>query len=136
MKTTLTVELFWLSATATMTAMFWVPYILNRMKERGTWAALWDPQGETRADAHWADRMMRAHRNAVENLVVFAPLVLTLHMTGISTAATAGASMVYFFARLAHYVIFTLGLPLLRVVAFLVGFACQMVLAASLFGLT
>ena len=133
MNATLTPELLWLAATVTMTALMWVPYILNRMKERGVWTALWDPQGETRADAQWADRMMRAHRNAVENLVVFAPLVLALHAVEISTAATAAASTIYFFARAAHYVIFTLGLPLFRVVAFLIGFACQMVLAAALF---
>jgi uncharacterized MAPEG superfamily protein len=42
--------------------------------------------------------------------------------------------MVYFFARLAHYVIYTLGLPLLRTVAFFIGFVSQMVLAMTLFG--
>jgi uncharacterized MAPEG superfamily protein len=78
--------------------------------------------------------MMRAHKNAVENLVVFAPLVLALHVAGVSTLATVSASMTYFLARAAHYLIFTFGLPLLRVVAFLIGFGCQMVLAASLFG--
>lgn len=132
----LTTELFWLSATVAMTAVFWVPYIVNRMTERGVWSALWDPQGETQAKAHWANRMMRAHKNAVENLVVFASLVLTLHAMGISTSATANASIIYFVARAAHYVIFTLGFPLLRVIAFLVGFVCQAVLALAIFGIT
>ena len=77
--------------------------------------------------------MMRAHTNAVENLVIFAPLVLALHATGASTPVTAGACTVYFFARLAHYVIYTLGLPLLRTLAFAIGFVAQMVLALALF---
>jgi uncharacterized MAPEG superfamily protein len=104
------------------------------MIENGMWIALWDPQGHTQAESPWANRMMQAHQNAVENLVVFAPLVLTLNAMEIGTSATAGASMIYFVARAAHYVIFTFSLPLLRVVAFLVGFACQAVLALTLFG--
>ena len=134
MVTMYTAELFWLAATATMTALFWVPYILNRIVEHGGLPALWDPDGITETKVAWADRMMRAHNNAIENLVVFAALVLVLHVAGISTGATATACMVYFFARAAHYLIFTFRVPLLRVVAFLTGFGAQMVLALSFFG--
>jgi len=135
MQTTLTRDLFWLTSTVTMTALFWIPYILNRLKEHGVWPALRNPQPDLRPEATWAERMMRAHTNAVENLVIFAPLVLALHATGTSTPTTASACMVYFFARLAHYVIYTLGLPLLRTVAFAIGFVSQMVLAMTLFGI-
>ncbi len=135
MLTALTRELFWLTSTLTLTAFFWVPYILNRLKEHGVWLALRNPQPDLRPKAPWAERMMRAHANAVENLVIFAPLVLALHATGLSTPATANACMVYFFARLAHYVIYTLGLPLLRTVAFFIGFVAQMVLALTLLGI-
>jgi uncharacterized MAPEG superfamily protein len=128
----LTAEMYWLTATTAMTGLFWVPYILNRMKERGVLAALWDPHGDTRASAAWADRMMRAHRNAVENLCVFAPLVLTLHAFNLGTPVTAAAAMAYFFARAAHFIIFTAGLPVLRVLAFVAGFACQAVIAAAI----
>jgi uncharacterized MAPEG superfamily protein len=38
--------------------------------------ALYTPQAYTRPKAQRAERMMRAHTNVVENLVVFAPLVL------------------------------------------------------------
>ena len=135
MQTALTRELFWLTSTVTLTALFWVPYILNRMKEHGVWAALRNPQPDLRPRAAWAERMMRAHTNAVENLVIFAPLVLALHATGMSTPATASACMVYFFSRLAHYLIYTLGLPLLRTVAFVIGFMAQMMLALTLLGI-
>ncbi len=75
---------------------------------------------------------MRAHANAVENLVVFAPLVLALQVVGTSTSATATASMVYFFARLAHVLLYTFAVPLLRTVAFVIGFGCQLTLALTL----
>jgi uncharacterized MAPEG superfamily protein len=130
----MTAELFWLAATLLMSSMLWIPYILNRMKERGAWNALWEPQGETQAVAPWAERMMRAHGNAVENLVIFAPLVLALQLQDISNALTETACIVYFFARATHYIVFTLGVPLLRVIAFVAGFACQLALALTLLG--
>lgn len=132
MHTTMTTELYWLALTVLMTALIFVPYILNRMKEHGIWPAVWNPQPDTRPKAQWAERLMRAHANAVENLVVFAPLVLALQVVGVSTAATASASMVYFFARLAHVLLYTFAVPLLRTVAFIVGFVCQLTLALTL----
>jgi uncharacterized MAPEG superfamily protein len=78
---------------------------------------------------------MRAHQNAVENLVIFAPLVLALQIAGISGAATVSACVVYFFARLGHYVVFTLGIPVVRVLAFVAGVAAQVTLALALLGL-
>ncbi len=134
MEISQTKELYWLAATVLMTAVFWVPYIIQRILERGLWNALYEPQGETDTRAPWANRMMRAHANAVENLAIFAPLVLLLHAQGIGTPFTANACAIYFFARAVHYVVFSLGVPLLRVPAFLVGFACQMAIAMALFG--
>ncbi len=128
-------ELYWLVLTALMTALMWVPYILNRIVENGARNALLDPQGRTETRVPWADRMMRAHRNAIENLATFAPLVLVLDVTGISTYATATACAVFFLARAAHFLIYTLGIPVLRTLAFAVGFAAQMVLVAAIFRL-
>ena len=132
MHTAMTTELYWLVMTCLMTALLFVPYILNRMKEHGIVPALWNPQPDTRPKAPWAERLMRAHANAVENLVVFAPLVLALQVSGVSTALTASACMVYFFVRLAHAILYTFAVPLLRTVAFVIGFGCQMALALTL----
>lgn len=75
MQTSLSTELYWLTLTVSLTAVMWLPYIINRMAELGVLSALWDPFGHTEARAAWANRMMQAHVNAVENLVIFAPLV-------------------------------------------------------------
>lgn len=131
---TLSSELFWMTLSILFTGLMWVPYILNRMWERGVGAALHDAEGTTDTKIAWAERMMRAHQNAVENLVVFAPLVLALHITGNTGATSALACMVYFFARVAHFLMFTLGFGLLRVVSFGVGVAAQIVLAVRLLG--
>ncbi|HHH44004.1 MAG TPA: MAPEG family protein [Gammaproteobacteria bacterium] len=128
-------ELYWLTLTVLMTGLMWVPYILNRLAEQGPLVALRDPEGETATRVPWAERMMRAHQNAVENLVIFAPLVLALQLAGISSPVTITASLVYFFARLTHYVVFSLGVPVVRILAFATGVVAQVTLALALLGL-
>lgn len=128
MQTPLSAELYWLVLTIAMTAGMWIPYIVNRMAEQGVLSALWDPFGHTEAKAAWANRMMQAHINAVENLVIFAPLVILVQITARNTTLTANVCAVYFIARLVHYLGFTFAIPLLRVVSFLVGFAVQLFL--------
>ena len=132
MKPLLSPELYWLVLTTVMTGLFWIPYLLQRIALRGFGTALWDPQGNTHTDSGWAKRMMRAHQNAVENLVVFAPLALAVHATGSGTAATAAACMIYFGARATHFVVYSLAVPVLRVVAFAAGVGAQGVLALTL----
>jgi len=127
-------ELYWLTLTVVMTSALWIPYIVNRMLEMGILQALWDGFGATETNKGWATRMMQAHSNAVENLVVFAPLVILVQLTGTNSETTAMACMIYFFTRLAHYLVFTFAIPLLRVVTFLVGFGTQITLGLVLMG--
>ncbi len=128
-------ELFWLTLTAAMTGLFWLPYVLDRIMVRGLMGAMANPSPSARPQSRWAERQMRAHTNAVENLIVVAPLVLTANALGISTGATATACAVYFWARLAHYLVFTFGIPVARTLAFAAGFAAQAVLALAIFKL-
>lgn len=130
MHNTLTPELYWLVLTLLMTALFWLPYIVNRIVELGAWATLKTPK--LQAVAPWAERLMRAHANAVENLVIFAPLVLAIQLTGLNSAVTATACMTYFFARLIHVIAYVTAVPVVRTMAFTSGFFCQMALGMAL----
>jgi uncharacterized MAPEG superfamily protein len=130
----MTPELFWLAAVTVLTSILWIPYILNRMAEHSPFPALWNPEPDLRPRAAWAERLMRAHANAVENLIIFAPLALTVAFAGISSPTTATTSMVYFYARFAHVVLYTFRVPLLRTVAFFTGFLCQCALALRILG--
>jgi len=131
----MTSELFWLAMTVSLTGLMWIPYIIRRVKEKGTLQVLVCPQVDKSTAAAWAQRMMMAHQNALENLTLFAPLVLMLHVTGINNGYTATACAVYFYSRLAHYLVYSLGIPVLRTPVFAVSFAALVVLALSLFGL-
>ena len=93
-----------------------------------------NPTRNDKPQSPWAQRLYFAHTNAVENLVIFAPLVLILDIMGHSTQSTVIACAVYFWARLAHVIIYTLGIPVLRTLAFTVGFLAQVALVLAIFG--
>ena len=131
----MTPELFWLTLTVILTGLLWVPYILNRCMVRGLGGAMANPKPGDKPHAPWAMRLMFAHDNAVENLVVFAPLVLILAQIDYSTKWTVWACAVYFWARVAHLIVYTLGLPVFRTLAFTVGFFAQVVLVLAIFGI-
>jgi len=128
-------ELYSTTLVAVFTGVIWVPIIVNRLAEMGPWTALSNPQPDVRPHADWAYRLANAHRNAIENLVVFAPLAIIVHVLGLGTPLTAAASASFLGARIAHAIIYTFGIPLLRTIAFVIGFACQMILAARVLNL-
>ena len=129
----MTPELFWLTLTVILTGLLWIPYILNRCQVRGLGGAMANPVPGDKPHAAWATRLMFAHDNAVENLIIFAPLVLILNDIDYSSKWTVYASAVYFWARVAHIFVYTLGLPVFRTLAFTVGFLAQAVLALAIF---
>jgi uncharacterized MAPEG superfamily protein len=130
-----TSELYCLTLISAATALMWVPYVMGRMTTHGVLRAIGNPGPGYPVDAPWMDRARRAHLNAIENLAVFAPLVLVGAITEISTKATVLSAQIYVVARLAHYVIYTAGIPVLRTLAFLVGACATVAIGASqLFG--
>src|ERR1700682_3380184 len=129
----MTSELFWLTLTVILTGLLWIPYVLNRCQVRGLTAALAEPSRNDNPHPEWAHRVMFAHGNAVENLIIFAPLVLILAQLDYSTKWTVYACAVYFWSRVAHLIVYTLGLPVFRTLAFTVGFIAQVVLALAIF---
>ncbi len=124
-------ELWYLVLVTALTAVLWIPYILDRVLVWGLVDAVGYPPNP-KPQSPWAQRLMKAHGNAVENLVVFAALVLAAQVAGVSSSAIATAAMVYFWARLVHVLAYTFAVPWVRTLAFTVGFACQAVIAWQL----
>ena len=128
----MTIELTYLACVTAFTAMLWIPYILNRIAVgKGVFHEIGYPDEPTKLSP-WADRLKRAHANAVENLVVFAVLVLLANAAGARTSATAIAALIYLCARVAHAGAYTFAIPWVRTLAFSVGWGCQMVFVWAL----
>jgi uncharacterized MAPEG superfamily protein len=128
-------ELVSTALAASFTGLMWIPIIANRLAETGIWKALKNPQPDLRPHADWAYRLANAHRNAIENLVVFAPLAIAIDILGVGNDLTASAGTAFVASRIAHAVIYTFGIPLLRTLAFAIGFGCQVIYAVRIFGL-
>lgn len=65
----------------------------------------------------WAGRARRAHLNMLENIVLFAILVLVAQATGKHDAMTVLGSQIFFWSRVAYAVIYVAGIPWLRTLA-------------------
>ena len=124
-------ELPYLALVTAFTGLLWVPYILDRIAVRGITDAVGYPENP-KPQSSWAQRLMKAHANAVENLVVFAALVLLAQAVGITGGAVATAAMVYFWARVVHALAFTFAVPWVRTLAFAAVFFAQAALAWQL----
>lgn len=127
-EATVKTELLYLALVTALTGLLWVPYILDRVAVRGLFDAVGYPENPKPQSA-WAQRLMKAHANAVENLVVFASLVLLANALGISGPAIASSAVVYFWARVVHALAYTFAVPWVRTLAFTVGFLSQACIA-------
>ncbi len=127
----MTSELMSLTWITTLTAIMWMPYILNMIAVRGLVNAV-GYSDDPKPLSPWAAKMKAAHANAAENLVVFAALVLIADAANVSNATTVLACQLYFWARLVHLLSYTFAIPWVRTLAFVAGFGCQVALILQL----
>jgi uncharacterized MAPEG superfamily protein len=124
----MTLELQYLVWVAILTLLIRVAWMADKVMVRGLGKVTGYPADSEPLSA-WGTRAWIAHEDAVQNLVIFALLILALHVTGESNAITRVAAATYFWARLCHVIVYTLAIPRLKTVAFAVAFAAQLVLA-------
>ena len=124
----MTTDLTYLAWTALLTASLWIVYIAAQVMTNGflTPENYLDPK--PRPVPLWGERANRAHLNAVESFAPFAALVLIAHVTGRADATTAFCAMAFFWLRLAHAIVYWLGLPFIRTIVFTLGWIAVVVL--------
>ena len=81
----------------------------------------------------WVGRSVRAHRNMLESLVLFAILVLVAHVAGRANEMTALGAMLFFYGRLAHAIIYIAGIPWIRTAAWAVSVVGLLLITLQLF---
>ena len=82
----------------------------------------------------WAARVRRAHANLIENLAPFAILVLVAHAAGLANETTAQGATIFFFARVAHFLVYSAGIPYVRTLAFGVALLGELRILGQLLG--
>ena len=109
---------FYTGLSAIWIAVAWVPYIIDRIMVRGLMGALDNPSPDLAPQSAWALRAQAAHKVAVEAFVAFAPLAI-LAMIRIPEDTYPGLlALTFFIGIFAHYVIYTLGITVLRTLSF------------------
>ena len=62
----------------------------------------------------WTGRAQRAHHNMLENLLLFAALLLSAVVSHRTNSTTLLGAQIFFWARVAYAVIYVVGIPWLR----------------------
>ena len=120
-------DLLYLTLSAGLCAVLWLPYVLSRIQIWGLIDAVGYPENPPQLPA-WAQRSKRVHENFVENLAPFAALVLVAQIAGAANETTALAALIFFWARVVHAVVFTLGVPWLRTLSFAVSWIAMILI--------
>ena len=130
----MTTELTYLFLTILLLINAWIPHIVGQVMVQG----LLTPDDYTNLREQsdfpaWVRRANRAHINLVEQFAAFAALVLMAHMLEVSTATTALAAAIYFWSRVAHFVVFLAGVRILmaRTIIFTISWASLLVFAGA-----
>lgn len=116
----ITLELHYLTASAALAALMWIPYVLNRIAVGGINDAIGYP-ANPKPLAPWADRLKKAHLNHIENLVPFAAVVLVADVGGLSNGSIAMAGALFFYSRLVYALAYTFAVPWVRTLSFTGG---------------
>ncbi len=118
---------FYLTLSGVLTLLLWAPYILARLFVWGIPTFLNNyPEGFPATAPEpplWAQRAQRAHLNMVETLPAFiAVIVAATWLVGDAQGALIGGlAQLFFFARVAHAIVYILGIPYLRTPVYLVS---------------
>lgn len=120
----MTTDLKYLAWTAILTAALWIPYVVAQVRTNGPLAPANYVDPAPRPLPPWGKRADRAYLNAVECFAPFATLVIVTHLAGKADAMSAFWAAAFFWLRLAHAVVYLLGVAYVRTIVFTLGFVC------------
>ena len=119
-------ELTYLLLTALLAASLWIPFIIGVNMPPAKQFADFHRPPDIRQMPAWVHRAYRAHQNLLEQMLPFAVIVLVAHVQGVSPGVTVGASIAFFWLRVAHAVGMISGIARfpLRPIIFTAGWLC------------
>ena len=125
----MTIELTYLTYTAVLCLLLWLPYIGAGAMKFGFLTSQDYKVPSQREHAPWVERAHRAHLNLIENLPSFVALILIAHVAHISNETTQMAAAMFFWSRAFQTLVHWLGTAYLRTLAFFVGWLSQLMIA-------
>ena len=114
--------------------MAWVPYVLDRMLVRGIGGAMANPSPNLAPQSDWAMRAKSAHVVAIPAFSAFAPLAILAIIRIPEDSYPNILAMTFFIGIFAHYVIYALGIPVLRTLCFALAALSTLALGLRVLG--
>lgn len=128
----------YLALSGILTVLLWTPYIVGRLFVWGPLTFLTGyPENFPKEEPEtplWMDRAKRAHLNMVETMPAFVAVVAAAGLLGDASIAESVSTWakIFFFARIAHAVVYTLGIPGLRTPVYLISWASILMIGAQI----
>src|SRR3981189_3370723 len=115
-------DLRYLAFTAILTASLWIPFVVAQVMTNGPLQPQNYVDPTPRPLPLWGKRADRTYINAVETFAPLAALVIVAHLAGKANAMTGFWAVAFFWLRLAHAVVYLLGIPYVRTLIFTLGY--------------
>jgi uncharacterized MAPEG superfamily protein len=128
----MTTDLKMLLAAGILSLVQFMPYFMAYLKHWGISGIVGNRENMPALPA-WAERAKAAQGNLNENLIHFAVFVLVLHALGLSNEMSALGASIFFYARLAYWVIYIAGIIWLRTLAFMAAMVGEVMVILQLF---
>ena len=109
---------FYTGLSAVWIAIAWVPYLLDRIMVRGLVGAMANPSPDLTPQSDWAVRAKAAHVVAIQAFSAFAPLAILAMIRIPEDGYPNILAMTFFIGIFAHYVIYAIGITVLRTLSF------------------
>jgi uncharacterized MAPEG superfamily protein len=128
---------YYLALSGILTILLWTPYIVARLFVWGLPTFLNNyPESfpaKQPTQPLWAERAQRVHLNMVETMPAFIAVIVAAGVIAPQAAYTdiATWSQIFFFARIAHAIVYIAGIPFLRTPVYLLSWASILVIGAN-----
>ena len=109
---------FYTGLSAVWIAIAWVPYLLDRIMVRGLVGAMANPSPDLAPQSDWAVRGKAAHVVAIQAFSAFAPFAILAMIRIPEDGYPNILAMTFFIGIFAHYVIYAIGITVLRTLSF------------------
>ena len=109
---------FYTGLSAVWIAIAWVPYLLDRIMVRGLVGAMANPSPDLAPQSDWAVRAKAAHVVAIQAFSAFAPLAILAMIRIPEDGYPNILAITFFIGIFAHYVIYAIGITVLRTLSF------------------
>ena len=109
---------FYTGLSAVWIAIAWVPYVLDRIMVRGLAGSMANPSPDLAPQSDWAVRAKAAHVVAIQAFSAFAPLAILAMIRIPEDGYPNILAITFFIGIFAHYVIYAIGITVLRTLSF------------------